>query len=241
MLRRYEFFGFDFEKSTTNILVAINIFLFAVSTLLGLVYAGSIDSLPQVFFIGNSRALADLGGEVYQFVTHGEIWRAVTSSFLHVGIFHLGLNMYALKSFGDFYERQFGGRSLLALYVLAGIGGTILSVGVTAFGIFMGMRDPDVYIVSVGASGALFGLLGYFLVSKDAYVDRQMLYSIIILNLFIGLTFSSKINNSAHIGGLIAGALFGLLRFRVQSGLLHYASLIIIILSYISLFLFHTF
>jgi rhomboid protease GluP len=136
----------------------------------------------------------------------GEWWRLVTSMFLHFGIIHLALNMAALWDFGRLAERFFGNWTFLAMYLLAGISGSTLSL----------LWHPAVN--SAGASGAVFGVFGMlagYLVHKELGVPMTVMkrhwgvtLPFIGYNLFIGATVPG-IDNAAHIGGLIAGFVMG--------------------------------
>ena len=142
------------ELSTTNLLIGFNVLMFFVATFFGILFGNYLDSLDF------------LGADVYQFILHGEVWRLLTSAFLHANIFHLLVNMYELFALGSFYERTFGGRSMFSLYVFAGVGGSIMSTLISLVGVVIGLKDPDIYTLGVGASGALFGILGFFIISK---------------------------------------------------------------------------
>lgn len=134
-------------------------------------------------------------------------WRLGSSMFLHAGIFHLALNTLCLLSLGPVAEVRFGATPFLAGYLLAGLGGGIVSL----------LVHPST--VGVGASGAIFGTASWLLVCGTAHegVDESdapeiinfRLASFLALNLFFGLT-QPNIDNAAHIGGLAAGALLGL-------------------------------
>jgi rhomboid protease GluP len=143
--------------------------------------------------------------------TAGEWWRLATSMFLHVGLIHLLVNMWALWNLGPILERFVGNAGFAILYGLAGLGGGLASV---AF-------NPDV--VSAGASGAIFGLMGaivgFVLPRRDSVpspVFWGMLYNgglCIAINLVIGLAFPF-IDNAAHLGGLATGFVCGLVLSR---------------------------
>ena len=87
------------------------------------------------------------GAKVNHKIAAGEIWRLVTPVFIHVGIWHIFVNMYSLYALGPAVERLFGSQRMLVVYLLSGISGVILSLGFSPHG-------------SVGASGAIFGILG---------------------------------------------------------------------------------
>jgi membrane associated rhomboid family serine protease len=138
-------------------------------------------------------------------VAHGEWWRLMTAAFLHYGPFHLLLNMLALWWFGSALERRIGSGRFLAIYLVSGLAGSAGAL----------MLDPTT--PTVGASGAIFGILGAGLVMEQFqrdYVFGGSALGIIVLNLVF--TFSvANISIGGHIGGLLAGAAcaFGLSRF----------------------------
>jgi membrane associated rhomboid family serine protease len=137
-------------------------------------------------------------------VAHGDWWRLITAAFLHYGPFHLLLNMLALWWFGSLLERRIGSGRFLLLYLVSGLAGSAGAL----------ILDPTV--PTVGASGAIFGILGAGLVLEQQrdYVFGGSALGIIVINLVF--TFSiSNISIGGHIGGLIGGALatLGLSRF----------------------------
>jgi rhomboid protease GluP len=134
----------------------------------------------------------------------GQTWRLFTSMFLHANILHIAFNMLALYNLGIGLERLLGHGRFLTVYLLSGLGGSVFSV------LF---NEPRV--LSVGASGAVFGLMGglmaYFWLNRHVMGDvsrvlRQLVFYL-LLNLAIGLTPGSGIDNAAHIGGFLVGAL----------------------------------
>jgi membrane associated rhomboid family serine protease len=138
-------------------------------------------------------------------VAHGDWWRLMSAAFLHYGPFHLLLNMLALWWFGSALERRIGSGRFLAIYVVSGLAGSAGAL----------MLDPTT--PTVGASGAIFGILGAGLVMEQVqrdYVFGGSALGVILLNLVF--TFSvSNISIGGHIGGLIGGAAcaLGLSRF----------------------------
>lgn len=133
-------------------------------------------------------------------IVNGQYWRLVTPIFLHAGLWHLGLNSYFLYIFGPQTERMFGTLRFTAIYLLSGIAGVIASFAL------MANR-------SLGASGALFGLVGaqlvYFYrnrsVRRDASRQLMNIAWMIGINLVIGFSPGTNIDNWGHIGGLIGG------------------------------------
>jgi membrane associated rhomboid family serine protease len=138
-------------------------------------------------------------------VAHGEWWRLITAAFLHYGPFHLLLNMLALWWFGSALERRIGSGRFLAIYLVSGLAGSAGAL----------ILDPTT--PTVGASGAIFGILGAGLVMEQFqrdYVFGGSALGVIVLNLVF--TFSvANISIGGHIGGLIAGGAcaLGLSRF----------------------------
>lgn len=160
-----------------------------------------------VALLAGSQTQAILtGGLVPGLVAQGEIWRIITSMFLHAGLLHLAVNMLALYFLGSFAEQVFGRDRFFALYLISGISGGIAFLYLGAF------ERP-----AVGASGAIFGLLGGilgFTIRRGTFtmqnpVIRQLVI-ITLINLFIGASIPA-VSNIAHVGGLVGGALFGAL------------------------------
>ena len=145
------------------------------------------------------RTLIDFGANAISYTKRGEYYRLFTSLFLHAGVVHLICNMYSLYVIGPQAESFYGKLKYLCLFVITGISGSLLSVA------FSGNNA-----LSVGASGAIFGLLGailYFGYHYRVYLGnvlKNQIIPLIILNLIIGFSFSG-IDNFAHIGGLIGG------------------------------------
>lgn len=139
------------------------------------------------------------GAKVNQFILQGEIWRLITPMFFHSGLLHVLVNCYSLYIVGPIVERLYGRLAFVIVYILSGILGNIASFA------FL----PN---TSVGASGAIFGLLGALLylgvrnpAQFKAFFGKSILFTILI-NLAYGLSYSG-IDNFAHIGGLIGGFL----------------------------------
>jgi len=150
-----------------------------------------------------SEVLAQ-GALVPAAVARGRVWLLLSSMFLHSGFIHLALNMLSLYFLGSFVEQAFGRSRFLALYLSSGLAGGIA---------YLYFGDFD--LPAVGASGAIFGLLGGVLgyslrrgtFSWQNPLIRQLLI-LTALNLYIGFSIPN-ISNTAHIGGLLGGAAFG--------------------------------
>lgn len=151
------------------------------------------------------RLLTEWGAKVNEALVAGQYWRFFTPMFLHGGLLHLGFNSYFLYIFGPDVERRFGLLRFAGVYLLGGFGGVLLSF---ALG-----RYP-----SLGASGALFGIVGgllvYFLLNRDVMrgagqAQVRGIIGMIAINLLIGFAPGSNIDNWGHIGGLLAGMAAG--------------------------------
>lgn len=161
---------------------------------------------PNEGLVQQPREVLSLGALVPALVAQGEAWRLVTSAFLHSGFIHLALNMLSLYFLGSFAEVSFGRLRFLALYLISGIAGGL------AYLYFGAFNAP-----AVGASGAIFGLLGGvfgFAIRRGTFSTRDPVISQLLLltgiNLFLGATIPG-VSNTAHIGGLVGGLVFGYL------------------------------
>lgn len=142
-----------------------------------------------------------LGANYFKLVKAGQIWRLVTSMFLHWSLIHFLVNMYSLKIIGTQIENLMGKVKYITIYLVSGICGALLSC----------LIYSD--YVSAGASGAIFGLLGallYFGYHYRTYLGAALstqIIPIIIINLAIGFIPGLSIDNACHIGGLVGGLL----------------------------------
>ena len=189
----------------TKILVGLNVGVF----LLNLAQGASLGRNGGELFVDGAligRGLLSSGELIG--VAEGEWWRLLTSSFLHGGIFHLGMNMLMLWWIGSPVEEALGRARFLALYFVSGLAG---SAGALAL--------SEQSALTVGASGAIFGILGAALVfeRQRTYVLGGSALSIIVLNLI--LTFAvPNISIGGHVGGLLGGAAAGLALSRFGRG-----------------------
>ncbi len=174
----------------TNVLIALNVLVFFV------VFALSGANL-------NVLNLLRYGALNSILVQNGEFWRLITAGFLHGGIFHLLFNMYSLYIIGTQIENFVGKWKFLAIYFCSMLTASLMSCVIS----------PN--SVSVGASGAIFGLLGalvYFGYHYRLYLGsvlRNQIIPLILFNLLLGFMVSG-IDNAAHIGGLIGGLLISM-------------------------------
>jgi membrane associated rhomboid family serine protease len=142
-----------------------------------------------------------------------EPWRMVTSAFTHSpdSIFHILLNMLSVFVFGRVLEPMLGRARFLALFLLSALGG---SLAVEVIGAVMGEPLQAV----VGASGAIFGLMGaYFVLARKLGGNVGPLLGIIVLNLLLGFVVQG-VSWQAHVGGLVTGGLVALLLLRARGG-----------------------
>lgn len=183
----------------TYALIAINVLVF-IAMLIG-----------GVSFMNPSAAdLLLWGGNNHVYTASGDWWRLITNIFLHGGIVHLLFNMYALFIVGMYLEPIMGRAKFLVAYLSCGVLASLTSIW---------WNDN---IVSVGASGAIFGMYGLFLALLTTnYIDKNirkaMLQSILIFvgyNLVYGL--KDGIDNAAHIGGLLSGFILGYIFYFVH-------------------------
>ncbi|RWR76724.1 RHOMBOID-like protein 1 [Cinnamomum micranthum f. kanehirae] len=152
----------------------------------------------------SSSTLEKMGAlEVNKVVNKHQGWRLITCIWLHAGVFHLLANMLSLLFIGIRLEQEFGFVRIGMLYIISGFGGSLLSA------LFIKAS------ISVGASGALFGLLGGMLselitnwtIYANKFAALFTLVVIIVINLAVGIL--PHVDNFAHIGGFISGFLLG--------------------------------
>ena len=166
---------------------------------------------PNASAMLHAQQLVDWGSNVGRYTRGGQWWRLVSSMFLHGSVWHLGFNMLALWQVGRLAERIFGSTRFVALYFVAGVAGSLASV----------LWNPNVN--SVGASGAIFGILGgllAFLGRANTGVPptvvtelRASLLPFLLFSLWMGFVYPHT-DNAAHIGGLVGGWLAGHLLAR---------------------------
>lgn len=161
----------------------------------------AVDGQKAILFGGEKSIL--LAGFLKPAFTNGEYWRILTGAVLHGGLVHLLFNCYALYILGKLIETLSNRAHLPIIFLLSAIGGNILSL------IFL----PEG--VSVGASGGIIGFLGYLAaygfirrkILSNAFL-KSMLFNIGFIALY-GIFLNKSIDNFAHLGGLLAGAIYG--------------------------------
>jgi membrane associated rhomboid family serine protease len=146
------------------------------------------------------------GGLFGPAVADGDWWRPVTAGFVHAGFLHLGLNMFLLYQLGTLLEPALGRVAYVALYGMSLVGGSFLVL----------VLDPD--NLTVGASGAVFGLMGAAVVGLRARGINPFntgIGMLLVINLVLTFTLSSVISVGGHLGGLAAGLIGGWLLFEL--------------------------
>ena len=177
----------------TMIIIAINVVLYIITAIMS----------KNILDI-NAYVLLYMGGNYGALVSKGQVWRLLTCAFLHEGLVHIFFNMYALKILGPEIQYVYGKIKYLTIYLLSAIAASIFSY-------IFGPQS-----VSVGASGAIFGLLGAILIfgikhrKQIGKAYMMNILQVIFVNVVIGIS-TSNIDNAAHFGGLIIGALIALL------------------------------
>ncbi len=176
----------------TPILIDLNIIVFVLMALCGV-----------SIFEPSSESLVHWGASFKPMTLDGQWWRLLTACFLHIGIFHLLMNMYALLFIGLLLEHILGRLRFISAYLLSGLAASLVSLW---------WHDIT---VSAGASGAIFGMYGVFLALLTTKIieenDRKDLMTSIAVfvgyNLITGL--KAGVDNAAHIGGLLGGIIMG--------------------------------
>jgi membrane associated rhomboid family serine protease len=185
-------------------LIAVNVGVYLAELALG----GSQD--------GTNNTIFDHGALYLPLVASGDWWRLLTTDFLHFGIFHLAVNMYSLYWVGSVLEHVIGRWRFLLLYLASGLAGSAGAL----------IATPNA--VTVGASGAIFGILGalYVLERHGHIASGGQIAGLIVLNLIVTLAFSGfalggsvtgfQISLGGHVGGLLAGVVSMWLLLQVR-------------------------
>lgn len=190
---------FRFIGPMTTAMVLVNVIVHIVLSLLG-----STEGATFISFAMFPEALYN-----------GDFYRLFTSTFLHFGIRHLAGNMLVLCLMGSMLERNIGKFSFLIIYLLSGVGGNVLSA--------MCHLQSGQQVISAGASGSVFGVMGALaclvIMKKGSLVGENLTTQKILV--FVGLSlyqgFSSPgVDNFAHVGGVITGALTAMLCILIK-------------------------
>lgn len=185
--------------SASSVILTANVILYLISLTIDMRLAGG--GLPHNLKDSSwSVTLIALGANSPGFVAGGELWRLLTSVFLHGGLLHLAMNSWCLLAVGPLIEEIYGSRKFLVFYLSTGIGGSLLS-----FLVRQGTFGPG-----IGASGAIFGMIGLAAVwgwRRGGAIGegiRGQMVQWAIYGLVMGYFF--RADNWAHLGGLICGA-----------------------------------
>lgn len=234
----------------TLILLAANIFIFILMWQTSGLSFSMLTPLPN-------EVLIPFGAKLNYYIhSRGEWWRFITPMFIHINLLHLLVNMYSLWIVGPYVEKLYGSAKFVLFWVVTGIAGVVasyltvrpgMSGGPLVRFIFKTADEP-----SAGASGALFGLVGVLFVFGIKY-RRELpegfkrafgtgLLPMILMNLFIGYVMRGFIDNAAHLGGLVSGAVLALVidyrrpgekgRMAITWRVLQVAALILVVFSF---------
>jgi rhomboid protease GluP len=166
----------------------ITIFLISINALLYVIFSFAYEDVFYLLVQINAKIINDL-----------EIWRLLTSMFLHGDALHLFSNMVSLLIFGAYIELSYSKYQFIIIYFISGL-----------IGSFFSMLFLDFYTISLGASGAIFGLIGaafsILIVQRDTPL---MFLGLMYVFYFVFSSFAPEINYFAHIFGLLAGLLLG--------------------------------
>lgn len=197
----------------TYFLVAVN-----VAVYLWMVHSGVSWSLPD------REQLLRFGANSTHLVLEGQWYRMFTATFVHIGLLHIATNMWCLWNLGLLGEPLLGPFGLVAVYVLTGVAGNLLSNAVNIASAIATHNASILDIPGAGASGAVFGIAGILIVLLSnrklpiPWAELKRLRTSVIrfavINLIIGgstlvLNSPIRIDNSAHIGGFLSGLALG--------------------------------
>ncbi|WP_329411765.1 rhomboid family intramembrane serine protease [Streptomyces sp. NBC_00704] len=209
----------------TKILVGLNLALFVVQQAVG-------DSFTERFELIGRAVMPDLGFGVLQGVAEGQWYRLLTSMFLHLTYIHILFNMLSLWWIGGPLEQALGRARYLALYLVSGLAGSALTYLIT---------EPNA--ASLGASGAIYGLFGAFvvLVRRQRY-DMRPVLALLAINLLFTFRWAG-IAWQAHIGGLAAGLVIGAVMIyapRERRALIQYGTCALVLVAVLVITLLRT-
>ncbi len=178
-------------------MVLLNIVIFAVLEIAG-------DTTDSQFMVDHGAMFTPL-------VQDGQYWRLFSAMFLHFGFEHLAYNMFSLFFLGDILENILGPLRYLAVYLAGGIGGNAVS--------YLMSLHKGIYKVSAGASGAIFAVMGAFFYIAIRNRKRfgsdgmRRLLLMVVLMIMQGIV-DRGVDQSAHMGGMAAGFLMGIIVYR---------------------------
>lgn len=190
--RQFQLPGVGSAPIVTRALLIANVLIWLTATAAG----GTEDS----------EVLLDFGAMFGPLIADGQYWRLFTAMFLHIGLAHIFFNGFALFIFGQLVERAYGHARFLTIYILAGLAGSVASY------IFNSIA------IAAGASGAVFGVLGalaaFFVTQRELFgkmAQRNLIGLLVLGAAALGYGFfDPRTDNWAHMGGLAAGFVLGL-------------------------------
>ena len=193
------------REGNTNVvtltLIGVNVVLWVMGLVIGTRGDTILDSYAREFGINELAARLGLilGDATDQFsfgIVDGEWYRLITATFMHVSVLHIAVNMLALYMLGSQLEPLLGRSRFITLYVLSALGGSAASL--------LTVSDP--YSISIGASGAVYGLFGaLFIVARRLGGDTRSIIVVLAINLALSFSITG-IDWRAHLGGLVIGA-----------------------------------
>ncbi|MEV0651027.1 rhomboid family intramembrane serine protease [Phytomonospora sp. NPDC050363] len=190
----------------TFTLIALNVAIFLLDAILskgsslgGFGIGGGSGFSPIQLYGAVLGVSAESGGTVYTGVSEGAYYRLLSADFVHFGLLHIGLNMWALYVLGRYLERTLGHIRFAALYLVAGIGGNV------AVYLFSSPLQ-----LSAGASTSIFGLfVAVFFINRKLGRETTSIVVLLVINVMATFWISS-ISIAGHIGGLVTGAILSL-------------------------------
>ena len=191
-------------RYVTTVLALVDLLIFIIELIVGAAKYGCAFDHANQMGGPSTVALYCFGAKWTSAIVHGAVWRLLTPIFLHAGILHIAGNLWMLLRFGYVLETRWGWWRFALVYLLAGVGASFWSA-------VLGTES-----VSVGASGAIMGLIGadiaYVLYNfheiPDVKVEAMFIVATVVLNFLFGLS-QVGIDNWAHLGGLVMGLPLG--------------------------------
>lgn len=172
----------------TYIIIAMNVAVYVLTS----VWGGD-------FMVTGDPPLKFLGQVNYHVIYDGWYWQLFTSMFVHADIVHLFGNMFFLLIFGLRAEEMFDAKEYLLIYFISGLAGSLLTL----------LMGP--YMISVGASGAIFGVFGAVIIYIRRAGGQSIIGALLFAFLLLVLNMGYGVNVLAHLGGLVAGLVIGYL------------------------------
>jgi len=177
------------EYAPTYVLIAANVAVY--------VYTSYLSGNP----FETSDSVLMQYGQINSLVLSGQVWRLFTAMFVHANIAHIAGNMVFLFIFGLRAEKMFDLKEYMAVYFVSGLAGGLLTL--------VPIMDPNT--VSVGASGAIFGMIGAVTIYSRRAIGQSIISALVYVFILFILNLGINVNYLAHLGGLGAGLLLGYL------------------------------